>query len=336
MKKKIYILIIFIILLTFFGIYFFSIYTRYEEPKEYLNIVTISYDENNPNSQVTMVLYDFSISDNKIGKLAEIPIKSTYPVAITDYRNNKIYYSNSNNIYEADNLYEYDLKNKNIKQLTFGKFLFNDLLILNDKLYANVAREGATVTQPAIFDEKTSKFNYLNKNDDDTWCFSLSYNYSLKKLISLTTSDSEMRSEKVTFETHIRPKTIYSMDLNFKNYEALYFTDKYEIRLTRQIDNNRILLTFDKMMGSEEPRKLKMIYLDSGKEEILDIDGLLEIKSFYPKNNGEGIFILGRTTELKYGLFYYEFSSKNLENIFEDYQFPENHKSIVDFVYTIQ
>ena len=77
-------------------------------------------------------------------------------------------------------------------------------------MYVNVARQGATVTQPAIFDKKTNEFYYLNENDDDTWCFSLSYNYTLDKLISLTTSDSEMRTEKVTRETRIRPKTIYS------------------------------------------------------------------------------------------------------------------------------
>ncbi len=306
------------------------------KPKEYLNIVSTVYNENNPESEVSMVLYSYSISDDSMKKLIEVPIKATYPIAITDYKNEKVYYSNSEEVYEPDNLYEYDLKTDTIKQLTFGKFLFNDLLILDDKLYANVARRGANVTQPAIFDKKTNEFTYLNKNDDDTWCFSLSYNYSLDKLISLTTSDSEMRSEKVRFETHIRPKTIYSMNLDFKNYEPIYFTDKYEVCLTRQIDDDRILITFDEMMGSEKPRKLKMLYLDSGKEEILDIDGLSEIKSFYPRDNGEGVFILGRSPKLKYELFYYDFKTKGLKNIFENYDLPENHMGFVDFVYTIQ
>ena len=305
--------------------------------REYLNILTTIYNNGIDDSDgISMVLYEYDIQKRYNKKLVEIPITADYPVGIYDKNRNKIYYSNNFKLGDADNLFEYDLKTKRIKQLTFGKFLFNDLFIYKDTLYMNTAREYATVTQPARMDLNTNKITYLNPEDDDTWCFSLSYNYDTKKLLSLTASDAVMRTSKVCTETHIRPKAIYMMDLDFGNYTNVFSTDDYEIRSTRQLDNNRILMTFDPQMGCSAPRKMKMLYLDSKKTENLDIPGIYEVHSFYPRNKGTGMFFTALDDERNLGFYYYDFNTKALDNLYDDLSFPKSHRGIVDFVYTIQ
>lgn len=307
------------------------------EWKEHLHITATAYNNGeNDADGISLVLYHYSIPDKKISELLRIPVDPGYPVAFADLPNDKVYFSDSASGDEVDNLYEYNLKTKEKKQLTFGKFLFNDLFVIDNKVITNVAPQFATVTQPAIFDQTTKEFTYLNPNDDDTWCFSLSYNYATKKLLSLTASDSEMRTPKVTEVTHIRPKTLYLMDSDFGNYQPIYHTDEFEIRLTRQLDANRILMTYDPFMGSPKPRTLKMLYIDSQKVEDFDIPGIKEVKSFYPRANAEGVFILGRDTNNQYGLFYYDMVTKNLSNVFENYPLPKDQYSLVDFVYSME
>jgi hypothetical protein len=306
-------------------------------PKEYLNILTTVYNNGtDDNDGISMVLYQYDITDKVNTKLAEIPITADYPVGIYDKDKNKIYYSNNHKSGEADNLFEYDLETKKSTQLTFGKFLFNDIFIYGDKLYLNVAREFCTVTQSAVMDLKTNEITYLNPDDDDTWYFSLSYNYSTKKLLSLTTSDTVMRSKKVCTQTHIRPKTIYMMDLDFGNYTDVFSTDEYEIALIRQLDKNRILMTYDPQMASPEPRRMKILYLDSKKTENLDIPGIYEFHSFYPRDNAEGMFFTALNDNREIGFYYYDFNTKELENLYNDMNFLDSHRAIVDFVYTIQ
>lgn len=336
MKKNKLLLSIFAIFCLIFILFLF-IGKESKKTKEYLNILTTVYNNGvNDDNGISMVLYLYDIYDKKTSKLAEIPINAYYPVGIYDVNNKKIYYSNSFKLGEADNLFEYDLNTKEIKQLTFGKFLFNDIFIYNEKLYLNVARQYSTVTQPAIMDLKTREITYLDPNDDDTWCFSLSYNYNTNKMLSLATSDSIMRSYRVVAETHIRPKTLYMMDLDFGNYTPVFSTEDYEIALTRQLDDNRVLMTYDPQMAVPEPRKMKLLYLDSKKTEEINIPGIYEFHSFYPRNNAEGMFFTALDDDRNVGFFYYDFNTKKLENLYDTLNFPSSHRAIVNFVYTIQ
>lgn len=303
--------------------------------KELLHIIATKYNNGkDDNDGVSIVLYEYSVEEEKIIDCIELSEVALYPVATRDYTNNRIYFSGSENgLY--DNLYEYNLKTKKINQLTDGKFLFNDMFMIDGQLFVTVAAEFKTVNQPARYDYTSNKFYYLNEEDDDTWFNSFSYNHSTKKLLNLTTSDSLMRTERVTGETHIRPKKIFLMDPNFKNVEYIYETEEFEIRLTRQLDENRILMTFDPYMGSREPRGMKILYIDTKTVEDIDIPHIKEVYSFYPRNNNEGLFILGRDIENNFGLYYYSTINESVIDILDNYTFPEGHRSIVDFVYTI-
>ncbi|WP_312908358.1 hypothetical protein [Tissierella praeacuta] len=304
-----------------------------EIPKEYLQIIGTKYNNKmNEKDGVSAILYEYDVDEKKVISFEELGEVALYPVGYKDYKNNKVYYSGSNNgLY--DNLYEYDLNTKNKKQLTEGKFVFNDMYIIGDEIFVTAAAEGKTVTQPGKFDFITNNLIYLDAEDDDTWFHSFSFNYSSKKFLCLTTSDKVMRSKRVTQETFIRPKRIFLMDKDFKNIEHIYETEDFEIRLTRQLDDSTILMVTTPMMGSKERRQIKILDIDSGEIKDLEIEGVREVYSFYPRDNKEGIFILGLSRNFSNEIFYYNLKTKELTNIFQDYEFLEGHKTLVDFTY---
>ncbi|TCU66444.1 hypothetical protein EV204_11458 [Tissierella praeacuta] len=137
----------------------------------------------------------------------------------------------------------------------------------------------------------------------------------------------------MTQETFIRPKRIFLMDKDFKNIDHIYETEDFEIRLTRQLDDSTILMVTTPMMGSKERRQIKILDIDSGEIKDLAIEGIREVYSFYPRDNKEGIFILGLSRNLSNEIFYYNLKTKELTNIFQDYEFLEGHKTLVDFTY---
>jgi hypothetical protein len=308
---------------------------RAEDYSEYLQITTLSYaNGENDNDGLILVLYRYSIKDKTMAEILRTPNDSEYPVAFADFETNIVYFSDCAVGDDWDNLFAYDMESKSITQLTFGKFLFNDLFMANGNLIATVAPQYKIAIQPAIFNTETQDFRYLNPDDDDTLSFSLSYNHTTKQLLSLTCSNDEMRSYKVNAQTYIRPKTLHLMTADFGNYRPVYTTDEFEICFARQIDDNRILMTIEPTMIANVPRKLKILYLDSSEIEDVEIPGILEITSFYPTYDTTGIYFTGKDSNKYFGLFYYDFIEKELTELFEQYK-ASDYGNIIDFVYYV-
>lgn len=304
-------------------------------PKEYFFITTTTPAENSDSKN--LAIYIYVPEDQTLTEAVNLPVNSLYPANIINIADGDLLLSNGEAGDGFDNLYEYDLTEDDpVQKLSDGKFLFNDIIITPQNIIANTARTGATVTQPAIFDPATQEFTYLNPNDDDTWFFSLSYNYATNKLLCLTGSDAEMRTHKVVAETHIRPKTLYLMNPDFSEKEKIYYTEDFEVRLTRQLDKDHILMTVDPYMGSEADRKLKMLDLKTGSIEDFEIPDIKEIASFYPSVDGNSIVLLGRNEQNKYGVYLYDIAANQTENLFQKFSIKDSALNFVDVVGSVQ
>lgn len=339
MKKRKKLVVIFLGIIMFFGIIVHreSTKTQKKAEKEYLQIVTLNYKNGeNDKDGILLDLYEYSVSDSKMTEVVELPVNSTYPVAYYDHTREKVFFSDDPNGYNYDNLYEYDFKTDTVKQVTFGENIFNDMFAVQDKLYLNVAPIYSTVTKPAIFDMDTYEITYLDEKDDDTWYTSLSYNSSTNSLLTVINSDNEMRTDWVRGVTHIRPKSIVSFLPDFKNIKTLYHTEDYEIRLARQLDDKHILLTYDASMMSMEPRRLKILDVKSKEVSDYDIPGIYEVYSFYPRDNGKGIFVLGSDSNKIFDLYYYDIQNSSIENVFHPGNLPPSHRNTLDFIYYIE
>ena len=305
--------------------------------KEYLQIVTLNYrNGENDNDGILLDLYEYSVVDNKMEEVVELPIDSVYPVAYYDHTREKVFFSDDPYGYYYDNLYECDFETNKIKQVTFGKNVFNDMFVVHDKMYLNVAPEYSTVMKPAIFDMDTYEITYLDAVDNDTWYTSLSYSSLTNKLLTITNSDDEMRTDRVRRVTHIRPKSIVSFSPEFKNFEELYHTEDYEIYLSRQLDDRHILMTYDQSMMSLEPRKLKILDMKNKEVSDYDIHGIYEVYSFYPRSNGKGIYILGSNHDRVFDLYYYDIQNHSTQKVFQPGDLPDSHRNIVDFIYYVE
>lgn len=333
--KKIKIITIFLIIIFIFGIALYFGTTRNRE-EELLHITTLAYQNGETyDDGVSMVTYVYDVKKKKITQFPAISCEAVYPISYYDHRNKNIYYSNANAGDGFDNLYLYDTNKQTSIQLTDGKFLFNDLIMYGDNLICNVAPQYSTVTKPAIYNIKENSFQYFHEEDDDTWCHSLSYHKTNNKLLLLTCSDEEMRSAKVCEETFIRPKTIYFISPDFSDCEKIYFTDEFEIRSTRQLDAERIMIAADPRMGWEyTDRKIKILNINTQELIDLEIPDLQSLQSFYPRDNAEGVFLFGQNIEGNISIFYYEFYTEEIIDIFEDYNFPEEFCGIIDFIYS--
>lgn len=313
---------------------------KLNEKKEYLHITTITYgNEEDSDDEKTMVTYVYDINSGVLQAFDGIPLERTvYPLSYYDYKNEKIYHTDAGKGETFDNLYVYDVKTKTDTRLTDGKFLFNEFIMTGEdsnKLICNVAPQFVTVTQPAIYDIRNNTFDYLNKDDEDTWCFSLSYNSATDKMVSLTCSDTEMRSWEVTAVTYIRPKTIYMMNPDFSDYEPIYYTKDFEIRSVRQLDDERILIMADPVMGGGYSDRFIMVHNIVTEESYeLDMSELRAIDSIYARDNAEGFFLLAKDRDRKISIFYYDLQNQTLTDIFENGGLSSDTANIVNFSYS--
>jgi hypothetical protein len=302
-------------------------------PGEYLQIIGTRYVNLKDDSEGDeIVFYLYSLADYKIIETHNLGQVALYPVAAMDAKNQKIYYSGSNNKV-FDNLFVYDIKSGKSEQITDDKMLFNDLLFVKGKLLGTIAPQGKTVLQPAIIDPVHRDIRYYNQSDDDTWFHSFSYSPITNKLLCLTCSDKEMRSPKVREETFIRPKKILLMNPDFSEANVIYETDAFEIRQTRQIDKDYILMITNDSMASSGNRQIQMLTISSGKLTPFYVEGLLEPQSIHPGHDAEHLYILGRNLHNQFSLYDYNIKTKKLDDLLAGYSFPEGHKTIVDFTY---
>ncbi len=207
-------------------------------------------------------------------------------------------------------------------------------MVIDGRLYANTARRYATVCQPAVFDSEAQDFRYFDQEDDDTWHYSMSYHDGTGQLLVLTCSDAVMRTHRVAAETHIRPKTVSFLDKDLKEKTPVFFTEDYEIRMVRQLDEDHILMTFDPCMASSAPRGLKELTVSTQEVSNFVIPGLREIQWAEPRSGD----VIGREDGSTGGtqLCYFDMASEQLSPVFPAEQLPSNFRALVGIVYSVQ
>lgn len=256
----------------------------------------------------------------------------TYPANVADFTKQIVYFADAKPGERYDNLYSCDLTTGSVFQLTDGKNLFNDMLLIDGTLYANVAREFCNCCQPARFDFEAQDFAYRDETDDDTEHTSFSYDSNGDGFLILTDRLSETRTHRVNAETFIEPKTISLLDKDFQTSTKLFFTEEFQIYLTRRLDEDTILMTTEPQMVSGK-RTLKCLDIKSQEVEDFSIPGIRQVHRFYPSANGNTLFFTGQLEgSTNWDLYRYELDTQELKQI----EFPDRPRQIVDFQITRQ
>lgn len=312
-------------------------YKKDDHRNEYLTITTTAYRNGiNDSNGVDLVLYSFDIGNKSMTQIFRAPTEAIYPANAIDYNKNRVFFADGDIDKGYDNLFLYDMATGETQQLTYGKYRFDDLILVDGELYANVAREGATVCQPAKFNFERNEFSYLNELDDDTWYHSFSYNYNSDSFLVLTCSNAEMRSHRVVAETHIRPKTISTISRDFTESTPLFFTDAFEIRLTRQLNDTQIIMAAEPYMGSRS-RSIKVLTIDTQHIEELSFPNISVVYLFYPTADGQTLFFIGKAhNAARWQVYQYSLDTAELHCLTDEYKIMDDVRTIVDIQYTIQ
>lgn len=295
-------------------------------------LVTTTVFSNGTDDQdgIDLIVYACDQDTLELQQLFRKKINATYPANTVDFEHGIFYFADADEERLYDNLYAYNLLTGDTTQLTGGKYTFDDLLMVDGQLYANTAREYCNAEQPARFDTGKKTFTYRNENDDDTFHASFSYDRYEDAFLILTFQISEQRTHRVAAETHITPKTISWLSKDFQTVTPVFFTEDFEINLTRRLDKNHILMTTEPYMTGK--RTLKMLDIETQEVTDVDIPGILQVYMFYPARDENTIFLIGQNTLPSWQLYRYELDTQTLKQV----EFPETPRQIVDLQLTYQ
>lgn len=125
------------------------------------------------------------------------------------------------------------------------------------------------------------------------------------------------------------------MNPDFSDYEPIYYTKDFEIRSVRQLDDERILIMADPVMGGGYSDRFIMVHNIVTEESYeLDMSELRAIDSIYARDNAEGFFLLAKDRDRKISIFYYDLQNQTLTDIFENGGLSSDTANIVNFSYS--
>ena len=130
----------------------------------------------------------------------------------------------------------------------------------------------------------------------------------------------------------IRPKTTSLIDATFENVTPLFFTEDFEICLTRRLNENTILMTTEPQMVSGK-RTLKRLDITSQEVEDVAIPGIQQVHMFYPSLDGNTLYFVGQAEgKTIWNVYRYALDTQELTQL----TFPKQPDRIIDIQITHQ
>lgn len=97
-------------------------------------------------------------------------------------------------------------------------------------------------------------------------------------------------------------------------------------------------MTVDPFMGSTTPRTLKMLTINTQEITDFNIPGIKSVYLFDPRDNGEGVFFIGKEDlpDSKWWLYYYDIANETVTEVLQTDDVPDNFRALVNIQYSIQ
>lgn len=286
-NKKCYIfsfIIVFILIITLF----LSLFYKYNY-KNYISITTTS-------NEGKTYFYTYNINKNYLEEKLVINDNSQYPLGIVDEKNNYIYYIQ---YYDGlgDQVFQYNLKNKNTNMITEDFEAINSIYPIKDKLYL-LARTKLTDGRISLIEYNLKNNKYKVLTNLDTEVRDMYYNKYNNKLYYSCYSWSEQMKLKKQFEENpkIQPEplsaknSIFSLDINTGEFNKVFeFKGVIKGFTPLKKDGEFIIkLSYNYLFGKSE-----IIYLNTltNQKKDFKINNINGAKNFLYYDNG--IFFTG-------------------------------------------
>lgn len=156
----------------------------------YLSIAGTYYDDGNtPENGMTTAIY-IKESDGKLKEIGSVPYTSQYPLAVYDRKEDKIYYTGSDESGKYDQLWQKDLKTNENMMLTDTMYAINYIVPRNnDIIIIGVARKERRI-KPFCYNKRTAALREI-ETDIDFNCGLCAYDAKEDRLVLIGTSYEE-------------------------------------------------------------------------------------------------------------------------------------------------
>ena len=205
------------------------------EAPSYLSIAVTYYNDNaTPENGMTTAVLKSSLEDPIIS-VGSVPYTSQYPLAVYDASEQTIYYSAVDESGSNDQLWKYDLKNRNAKKLTDSFFAINYIIPRENDVVVIAAAKKDRKCTPYLYDKNNQTLSKL-EFDIDFNCSLCTYQATSGRLILSGTSykqELEIReawnSRKNQDDPYYPPDT-YIYELSSEQPQLLVKLDRYLVR----------------------------------------------------------------------------------------------------------
>ncbi|WP_312810191.1 hypothetical protein [Sedimentibacter sp.] len=257
MKKRILIVSIVLVCLVLLTIF---IINRDPPINNYISIT--SSKENIDTGKITTKIMVYDIKTKSTEEVFQFEYSAQYPLGYYDAKSKSVYYTKRISIGEniGDNIFVFDLKTSQERQLTKDLFAVNYIISDGDKIFFVGRPNGSQVLKLGVIDLKTNSISYWG--DEDTNVEAITIDRKQKKIIASTYSERErvynvthqdgpIGQDNMKMPTH----TVYEIDYSFENTNKL-FEEALWIRAVMVHDSDVYALCDQKYNNSAEPSTL--------------------------------------------------------------------------------
>lgn len=338
MRKKIFFLVIILILLLSF-----MVFTKYNNKD---NIYTNTYYNDTISIMYTDKYYNstYSIYDTYSKSIENILTRKNenYSDFNIDQKNNFIYFSDL--IDSKYTIYKVDLSNKNKKEFRLLENNYSgDIFDLNDDklIFRTLTNDRVryTIGTYSLADES---IKIWHNQDEDSFIYNFYWNKKEKSIYTIERSVKEMES------TQIPVHKIFKYNEDGENKKLLYSTDKVIDNISVNEQGTKILLDTSIMKNGEIINQINLLDLNNNTDKVIiepnnqsNQNNFNTIKNPQFSLNKDGFYFLATTPKSKVienlegsnpimsnSIYYYDFISNKTYIIFESDEFVINNFKI--------
>jgi len=239
------------------------------------NYITITYSQDDVDTGgITTKIMVYDIKTKTTEEVFQFEYSAQYPLGYYDAKSKSVYFTKRVSIGEnlGDNIFVFDTKSSQERQLTNDLFAVNYIISDGDKVFFVGRPNGSQVLKLGVIDLKTNSISYWG--DEDTNIEAIALDRKQKKVIVSTYSETE-RIYNVTHQDgpagqdnfKMPTHTVYEIDYSFENTNKL-FKEALWIRTVMVHDSDVYALCDRRYNNSAEPSTL---YRYNRNEKDIDI-----------------------------------------------------------------
>lgn len=329
LRKYIYLFALLLLMAGVIGIKAF-----HQTDPNYISITeTRNVESNAEGNELVVSLYTYMLSNGKIDKVYEFPFTAQYSLGVVDLFSNCVFYTqNVNN--QGDQIFLYDLSNKQTKQLTSNLFAVNYLIPTKDFLFFTAASQNAGNVSLGCYNKRTGALSYWG-DDGDTNVECMSINRETEKIYVSVYSDAQDRYNllhQTNDSFKIADHSVWELDYSLKEQKKLFTLPESWIRMLIPNEKNLVVVYDLKYNASEIPSNYFIYDVRSGERSDFPAPAYRIEKgdaAFSPDH--KDLFVLSKLPQDTYrNLYQYNLEEKSYSLIFQatDDSFINNYQVI--------